>query len=147
MDKVYAELTLAPTGYGPEGTLRVPLARTTDPRALRFLKSLILSELERSFEEWAEIDPGISVVEGAEVEKIRQILSLLIPEESSRPDLRPIDGAQAEIETKEKDPDTLGREPGHNQGGCSGIISDRASHISDLSKGEFAFVDTVRGRS
>ena len=90
MALIEAVLTYKPSGIRGEG--RVTLGQTDDPHVLRILRDRLLREAAEEAQLWRDIDPGVSAVREGELERLRTLLAVLLPDEDPSPNLRPIGG-------------------------------------------------------
>ncbi len=78
MSVVEAVLQVRP-GEG-EGALL--LGRTDDPRVVRVLQARLLEEASEDADKWESIDPIVASIKMADADRLRRVLSSLLPEES-----------------------------------------------------------------
>lgn len=88
---IEAVLTYYPKGIGDQSG-QVIIGRTENTYILRLLRDHIVSEAMEEVNMWESIDPGIAAVCQADVQKLINIFSFLIPEEELKPDLKSIKG-------------------------------------------------------
>ena len=63
-------------GWEPKG---IPIAQTASSELLKLAKEILLSEAERRAEVSQKVDPILGFIEEQELEKLRQILERVIP--------------------------------------------------------------------
>ena len=78
MSSIEAVLQLKPG----EGEGAVLLGRTDDPRVLRALRTQLLEEAREAVDMWGTIDPTVASIKAADADRLRRVLSSLLPEES-----------------------------------------------------------------
>jgi hypothetical protein len=91
MALVQAVLTYRPCGVGSDDS--VPIAGTDDPRVLRVLREILLESAVAEAEMWRTVDPGLAAMKQAEVQRLAEILRVILPEEESKPGLRVVKDA------------------------------------------------------
>lgn len=96
MPLVEAVLMYQPQGFGAD--VRIPIAKTRDPGALRAVRERILSEMEEVSGSWGAVDPGVAAMEEAEADRVRRLLALLLPDEELKPGLRLLEQDHGEQE-------------------------------------------------
>ena len=76
-------LVYRPSGVGAEGEFR--LARSEDPAVIRATGAAALAELRAAVEVWAGIDNNLARMRQTEVDRLEQVLQLVVPPESAPP--------------------------------------------------------------
>lgn len=79
MCRVAVVLLYRPGGADAHGEFRV--AASSDIGAVRAVGEAVLREAEESVEFWAEVDPDFAAMRQTEVDRLRRILALLLPDE------------------------------------------------------------------
>jgi hypothetical protein len=97
MALIEAVLTYYPKGIGDQSG-QVIIGRTENTYILRLLRDHIISEALEEVNMWESIDPGVAAVCHADVKKLINICSFLVPEEELKPDLKSIKGGSCEKE-------------------------------------------------
>ena len=64
-------------GWGLKG---IPIGQTASPELLKQVKEILLSEAERRAEVSQKVDPILGFIEEQELEKLRRILGVVIPD-------------------------------------------------------------------
>ncbi|MBY0062356.1 hypothetical protein [Priestia aryabhattai] len=81
--------------YNPQGIRgelgQTVIGRTDDPNVLKVLKDGIISKAIEDVEMWKDIDSGITSVYQADLKKLVTILSIILPKEDLKPNLRALD--------------------------------------------------------
>jgi hypothetical protein len=83
---VEAMLTYRPHGIGAEAT--VPIGSTADVRVLRAVRDALVERAREEALLWRDVDPGLFAVRSAEFERLCRVLSIILPDEELKPDLR-----------------------------------------------------------
>lgn len=77
----------------------VPIARTASPEVLRRLRDAVLRDAAAEVRMFAGLDPAIGLMKAAELERLRTVLGVLLPDAALRPELHVVpDGADEEPE-------------------------------------------------
>lgn len=88
---VQAVLGYRPTGLGDTVPV-IPLGATDNPRVLRALRDALVEQARTEARVWQDVDPGIFTAKAAEFERLCRILSVILPDEELKPDLRVLKG-------------------------------------------------------
>jgi hypothetical protein len=97
---VEAVLTYRPQGADRTSSPPIPLGTTDDPRVLRTLRDRLIETATSKAQMWADIDPGVAAIQKGELERMRSIFGVLLPDEDLKPDLRPVKGEEADDSIK-----------------------------------------------
>jgi len=66
-------------GWGLKG---IPIAQTGSPELLKQVKEILLAEAQRRAQVSRKVDPILGFIEEQELEKLRRILGVVIPDNS-----------------------------------------------------------------
>jgi len=70
-------------GWGLKG---IPIAQTANSELIRQVKEILLAEAERRAEVSQKVDPILGFIEEQELEKLRRILGIVIPDDGETND-------------------------------------------------------------
>jgi len=85
MALIEAVLMYCPVGLGCE--TQVPLCATWDRSVLYVVRDQLLKQAREEAAMWKDLDPGIAAMKVAEVDRLRHILQVILPDDPL-PDLR-----------------------------------------------------------
>jgi len=75
-------LVYRPGGAEHDGEFRV--VRSHDPRAVRVVGLLALTEAREAVKSWQGVDANVALIRQAELDRLERVLALLIPEDVER---------------------------------------------------------------